>query len=352
MAAAVATRFSGSSFNIDILVGRFDLSGNPIFVQTYGDHLGGDLYLGISLVESSAKPGHFYVGYKYENGVSGKLLPGIMEIDNNLNYQWLKVYEGTGLASGTNFDFRDLEDSQNGELVMCGAFDPAAYPGVSSTSFTLAVDNSGNSLGINLHQFGGANQAHTAVLNALKYNPVTQKLNPVGGQNTSPGQPWYWSGTVNIFWALGTDTDGGTLCAVTADPATTSLFPEQIAMTTTQFTYINPVLSPVYVKEVQPFDQDQCNPAKRSLAELGTSSGEVQIGFDVLQQQIHLTWEPESNGEGMVRLLDLQGKLLQEKSVSGAEVKLQVEGYSQGVYLLQYALPGNLVGTRKIAVHQ
>lgn len=330
---------------------KTDVFGGWILGRSYSGPGFNEYYHGKALVAHPAAPGgHYVLSFEHSNTGSPWDQVGMAEVDPNGNPVWFRTYPGAGTFSATNFISNGI-DTDGANLLSCGFFPPTAT--TPPLAYTLAVDFAGFAMQYNEYQNGGYWPSSGNGFWGMDYNQVTghQYMDGWFNSTTTTGG-WPQGPNPNSFYMVASDGVGKSVCEKSDAVTQINHFP-QIPWVTNQPLNLPPQIpSPIFPKKVDPRHVNQCSFPKWNQQEeaQAESAEEVLISFVADAQQIQLEVIGEASSAGLIQVVDMNGKVLAERSLTTGKVAIDASTISSGIYFVRYNVPGVDRGVKKVLV--
>jgi hypothetical protein len=332
---------------------RVDLAGVWILGRSYSDVTGNDYYHGKALTQDPTNPGGYFLGFEHSAIATQPFDQiGMAQVDPVGNPLWLNSYVGAGFFAGSNYILNGVR-TDGGSILTAGWFTSPASPG-NPSAFTTWIDLGGMGINYNEYETPGAYPPSGNFFWGMDYNMLFGTYDMVGSFRTLPTTGGWPQGPNPVsFYMVGSNPDGTSSCSAKDVANTIPRSPANPFMWNNQFTQPAPIAPILNRRTVDPRNSDQCTYPKRSYAGLDAQEAEGLSGLNIIHGtdgNIYLEIDGEIQGEGMLHLVDMNGKILSElEPVQGKRI-LNTDGLSQGIYFLRYDIPGVGAGAEKLMV--
>jgi hypothetical protein len=328
--------------------------GGWILGRSYGGPPATEFYHGKALVaHPMAPPGNYVLSFEHSNnGTSAFDQVGMTEVTPNGTPIWFRTYPGAGYFNSTNFISNGI-DTDGNNFLSSGFFPPVAT--APPAAYTLAVDFGGNGLQYNEYNTGTFWPHQSSSFWGMDFNTVTnhQYIDGHYSSTTSPGG-WPQGPNPNSFYMVAANGVGNSLCDNGNIANQIDHFPN-VPWLNTQNNMLPPqVPSPLLWQMVNPKNITQCTPCKRAHdggEAQAESAGQVLITYAANAQQIQFEIVGEATGEGFTQVVDMNGKVLAERSLTFGKITIDASTISAGIYFVRYNIPGIDRGVKKLLVN-
>lgn len=351
----VGTANVGGMAKTTMLYVKTGLFGGWILGRSYSNPPPTDFYHGKALVaHPMAPPGHYVLSFEHSNtGTSAFDKVGMTEVDPNGAPVWFRTYPGAGYFNATNFITNGI-DTDGNNLLSCGFFPPTATS--PPAAYSLAVNLGGFAIQYNEYHNAAFWPWTGSSFWGMDYNTVTnhQYMDGHYTSTTSPGG-WPQGPNPNSFYMVASDGVGKSLCEKSDIATQIDHFPNVPWLNKQTNNLPLQIPSPLYWKQVDPQNITQCTPCKRARHEEETqaeSAGQVLIAFRTEAQQIQLEIVGEATAEGFAQVVDMNGKVLAERSLTSGKITIDASTISSGIYFVRYDVPGVDRGVKKVLVNK
>lgn len=334
----------------DMIMMRTDQNGNFVWGRSYYD--AGPLpyahYFGKALVEGVLNPQNTTAAFEIAD--NGYKYPGLLNanVTGVRNWAWYYLDNGGGFFRGNYFSVGGL-DTDGTEYMISGGFESFSNPAGQSSGYTLKADNAGLGQEWLEYENTGYYPANGTEFKDLEYNANNGHYY-IGGEFNTPATAGGWPQGANSesFWLVAVDTLGVSACNTYDVPWTFQLGPAEQVLGTQTLNLPGPLFSGTNIRKVSPNDTNQCAVNKRGLQQDPTVPGLVTVAYLGDQQTIQVTLPGEWEQGGTAKIVDLQGRVLIESSLTLGKNQLDVSQLVTGMYLVQYEVQGVEQGVKKI----
>lgn len=341
-----------------ILLFQTDLNGNFIFGRTYGDETCQSSFRGKSLSPSPANAREFLVAFEHDlPGVPTTTRPGLLKTITGPFSTWVPSFvknyknSGPGFFRGNNFRVGSLS-SDGTDFLMAGNFNSFATLGVQASAYSLKVDIAGKGLQFNEYETSATLASKGSYLRNLIWNNAQSMYYLVGEFNAVPNLGSWPRGTdPQSFWMLGADANGGSVCSNKDSVRTTNVNLITDIINASRDNVGSMLGCPLGAQSVNPRTVNRCANAKTWEEPTGSTNSMADMRIKNTFEGLRVSFSDEIAPDGVLQILDLQGRVLLQKDAQKGESFLPTHTLSQGIYLIRLRTAGQTSQAQKFIIH-